>query len=66
MGIDTKAFGETAWLRDHLLDHHIYDYLNLIAKNPSAVLISKSVAEEYGVKVGDTLSVGWGTSNLPP
>ncbi|MEC0267155.1 ABC transporter permease [Paenibacillus anseongense] len=64
MGIDTKAFGETAWLRDHLLDHHMNEYLNLIAKNPSAVLISKSVAEEYGVKVGDTLSLGWG--NLEP
>ncbi|UJF35586.1 ABC transporter permease [Paenibacillus hexagrammi] len=59
MGIDTKAFGETAWMRDKLLDHHINEYLNLLAKNPSAVLISKSIAEDYNVKVGDTMNVGW-------
>ncbi|MBP1962855.1 ABC transporter permease [Paenibacillus aceris] len=64
MGIDTKDFGETAWLRDKLLDHHIYDYLNLIAKNPSAILISRSIAEEYGVKVGDTITAGW--QNVEP
>ncbi|MBD0378664.1 ABC transporter permease [Paenibacillus sedimenti] len=59
MGIDTKAFGETAWMRDRLLDYHMNEYLNLIAKNPSAILISRSIAEEYGVKVGDTITVGW-------
>ncbi|MDD9269155.1 FtsX-like permease family protein [Paenibacillus sp. GCM10023248] len=64
MGIDTKDFGETAWLRDNLLDHHINEYLNLIAKNPSAILISRSIADEYGVKVGDTITAGW--SNVEP
>ncbi|KQX58716.1 ABC transporter permease [Paenibacillus sp. Root444D2] len=59
MGIESKQFGETAWMRDRLLDHHINDYLNLIARNPSAVLISKSMAEEYGLKPGDTMTLGW-------
>ncbi|MGO4497279.1 FtsX-like permease family protein [Paenibacillus sp. 2RAB27] len=59
MGIESKQFGETAWLRDRLLDHHFNDYLNLIARNPSAVLISKSMAEEYSLKAGDTLTLGW-------
>lgn len=59
MGIESKQFGETAWLRDRLLDHHLNDYLNLIARNPSAVLISKSMAEEYSLKAGDTITLGW-------
>ncbi|MFC0210871.1 FtsX-like permease family protein [Paenibacillus chartarius] len=62
MGIDTKDFGETAWMRDRLLDHHLNDYLNLIARTPSAVLISRSIAEEYDVKAGDTITVGWGNA----
>ncbi|MGO4274118.1 FtsX-like permease family protein, partial [Paenibacillus sp. TAF58] len=59
MGIESKQFGETAWMRDKLLDHHLNDYLNLIARNPSAVLISKSMAEDYSLKPGDTMTLGW-------
>ncbi|WP_274362092.1 ABC transporter permease [Paenibacillus thermotolerans] len=58
MGIDTAAFGRTAWLRDGLLDYHFYEYLNLIAPDPKAVLISRSMYDK-GVKPGDTISVGW-------
>ncbi|MDF2650422.1 MAG: transporter permease, partial [Paenibacillus sp.] len=60
MGIDTDEFGQTAWLRDHLLDHHFYEYLNLLATDSKAVLISKSIAEETGAKVGDVVHLGWG------
>ncbi|OPH46870.1 hypothetical protein BC351_13115 [Paenibacillus ferrarius] len=59
MGIDTDEFGQTAWLRDHLLDHHFNDYLNLLASNSKAVLISKSVADEMGASVGDVVRLGW-------
>jgi putative ABC transport system permease protein len=59
MGIDTDDFGRTAWLRDRLLDHHFYEYLNLLSTNPKAVLISRTLAEQKNVKVGDTISVGW-------
>lgn len=59
MGIDTDEFGQTAWLRDHLLDHHFYEYLNLLATDSKAVLISKSIAEETGAKVGDVVHLGW-------
>lgn len=59
MGIDTKEFGQTAWMRSRLLDHHMNTYLNLIATNPSAVLVSQSMADEYGIKPGDTITVGW-------
>jgi len=59
MGIDTDEFGRTAWFRDGLLDYHFYDYLNLIASDPSAVLISRSIAEEHNVKPGDHIYIGW-------
>jgi putative ABC transport system permease protein len=59
MGIDTDDFGRTAWLRDDLLTHHFYDYLNLIAGDPSAVLISRSIAEELNARVGQTIYAGW-------
>ncbi|MFD0676303.1 MULTISPECIES: ABC transporter permease [unclassified Paenibacillus] len=59
MGIDTKEFGQTGWMRPGLMGHHFFDYLNLIASNPSAVLISRSLADEYSLKSGDTITVGW-------
>lgn len=60
MGIDTDEFGQTAWLRDQLLDHHFNEYLNLLAGDSKAVLISRSIADETGAKVGDTVNIGWG------
>ncbi len=59
MGVDTDDFGYTAWLRDGVLDYPFYDYLNLIASDPSAVLISRSVADSLQVKAGDRISIGW-------
>jgi putative ABC transport system permease protein len=59
MGIDTDDFGRTAWFRDHLLDHHFYDYLNVLATDSKAVLISRSIAEETGADVGDVVRLGW-------
>ena len=58
-GIDTDDFGMTAWFKDGILDHHLNDYLNLIATDASAVLISRSLAAEEGLKPGDPISVGW-------
>ncbi len=59
IGIDTDDFGNTAWFKDDLLDHSINDYLNLIAADPRAVLISTTLAKQKGVKVGDAINVGW-------
>ena len=56
MGIHTKSFGETAWFRDGLLSNHFYDYLNAMAKNPGAVLLSRNFQTEHGYKLGDTIS----------
>lgn len=59
MGIDTDQFGRTAWLKNGLLRPHFYDYLNLIAPDPHAVLISRTMADEWGIKPGDMLYAGW-------
>jgi putative ABC transport system permease protein len=60
MAIDPYDFGSTAWFRGDLMaPYHINAYLNLIAQEPSAVLISQSISTEYKVKVGDYISLGW-------
>ncbi|WP_407269905.1 ABC transporter permease [Radiobacillus sp. PE A8.2] len=59
MAIEPNAFGETAWFKSTLLPHHWFNYLNLIASEPSAVLISKSVSTSLGVKEGDYLTMEW-------
>ncbi len=55
IGIYTKEFGETAWMKDGVLDKHWYHYLNLLADNPNGVLVSANVKKELHVNVGDTI-----------
>nr|WP_233711522.1 ABC transporter permease [Lederbergia citrisecunda] len=63
MAIEPKAFGETAWFKSSLLPHHWYQYLNLIAKEPSAVLVSTKAAEALDLKQGDYISMQWAGSD---
>lgn len=56
LGVDTKEFGETVKLQDGLNEKHWYNYLNELAKNPSGVLISKNIAEELSLRVGDSIT----------
>lgn len=58
MGINTAEFGRTAWLRNGMLEHHLNEYLNLIAPDPKAVLISRSMADQ-GIKPGDVIHIEW-------
>ena len=55
MAIHTREFGETAWMKDRVLERHWYHYLNDISKVPEGVLISSNFAENTGAKVGDTI-----------
>lgn len=55
-GINTKEFGETAYLKEELnRDVHWYHYLNALAVKPNGVIISGNLAEFLGVEVGDTI-----------
>lgn len=58
-GINTYEFGQTAWMQPGLLGRHINEYLNLLSSDPKAVLISQSLADEYKLKPGDGIYVGW-------
>lgn len=63
LAIEPKSFGEVAWFKSSLLPHHWYQYLNLLAKEPSGILISANAAKSLGVKEGDYLSMSWGGSD---
>lgn len=55
-GIHTKEFGETAYLKDELnTDVHWYTYLNEMAQRTNGVIISRNLAEEMGIGVGDVI-----------
>ena len=58
MAINTKEFGETARLKDGLNDEHWYEYLNALAARSDGVLISSSLADASGIKVGDKMIYG--------
>lgn len=55
MGIHTKEFGETAWMKDGLTDKHWYYYLNDLGQNPNGVLVSSNFRDKYGAAIGDRI-----------
>ena len=59
LGIHTQEFGHAAWMKEGLLPYHFFDYLNVIAPDPRAVLVSRSLAEAFSLEPGDVLDVGW-------
>lgn len=59
IGIDTLDFGNTSWMKSGLMEYPMNSYLNLIAPNPKAVLISRSLADKAKLKPGDSIGVSW-------
>ena len=55
LGIHTKEFGETVDFDTALLPEHWYNYLNVLAKSESGVLLSSNFQTEYGLSLGDTV-----------
>ena len=56
MGIHTKEFGEVAWYKDSLSDVYWYHYLNAMAQNSRAVLVSRNFADKHGYELGDSIT----------
>lgn len=56
MGINTKEFGETCYMKDGLLKEHWYNYLNAMAPDPEGVIVSTSFRDKMGYKLGDRIS----------
>ncbi|MCL2056830.1 MAG: ABC transporter permease [Oscillospiraceae bacterium] len=59
MGIIPHEFGRIAWTRRDLLPTHIGNYMNLMTADPSAVLLSASMRDDLGIRVGDHVRIGW-------
>ena len=57
MGINSKEFGETVKMQDGLLPTHINNYLNVLAADANAVLVSESMRTSYGYKLGDPITL---------
>lgn len=66
MGIVPDEFGRTCFFKNSLLPHHLNEYLNLMAEDPRALLLSQSFLDESGLQPGDTvfLSIGDNRSNV--
>lgn len=56
MGIHTREFGETAWFDESLLPRPWHEYLNALAQNSRAVLLSKNFRDQYGYHIGDSVN----------
>lgn len=57
MAIDTKNFGETvADFDPALLPTHINHYLNALASNPNALILSSNYHSKYGVELGEEIT----------
>ncbi|MBC8060262.1 MAG: ABC transporter permease [Clostridiaceae bacterium] len=62
MAIDPYDFGQVAWYKNGLMPHHINEYLNILATEPTACLISKAVSKNCNINVGDNFTLGWDTN----
>lgn len=59
MGIVPDEFARVAWFDAELLPRHWHEYLNLLAANPKAVLISDTLADRLALAPGDTITYTW-------
>ena len=64
MAITPEEFGRVAWFRADLLPAHWHHYLNRLAADPKAMLLSSSIAEEFELKLGDTILVTWSSQDV--
>lgn len=57
LGVITDEFGKAAWFRNDLEPIHWYNYLNKMAELSNGALVSRSFEKNYGVKIGDKITV---------
>ncbi|MBR5348213.1 MAG: hypothetical protein IK125_03175 [Lachnospiraceae bacterium] len=57
LGISSKEFGEIVTMKDGLLPTHINNYLNVLAVDANAIIVSENFRSAYGYKLGDTLTL---------
>ena len=59
MGVVPDGFAEVAWFRADLLPVHRNQYLNLLAADPRAMLVSTTLRRAYGIELGAPINVTW-------
>jgi len=59
MGVIPHEFARVGGFRRDLMPHHFYNYLNLLANSARAMLVSTSLGDQFGLKVGDSILVSW-------
>ena len=64
MAVTPGEFGRVAWFRSDLLPAHWHRYLNRLAADPKAMLLSTSIREEFDIKLGDTILVTWSSQDV--
>ena len=57
LGVDTMGVGKSSTFDIMNNDHHWFNDLNALASVSNGAIISKNMADDYGVKVGDTLEL---------
>lgn len=66
MAIDPIPFAKTAWFRDDLLPVQWQNYCNALNRYSEGVIISQTLAEYFGLSIGDEIEISVkGQSNLP-
>ena len=55
LAMEPHEFARTAWYRDNLFEARFFDYLSLLARHPSGILVSGPLQRAYGLNVGDAL-----------
>lgn len=57
MGVVPDEFGKIAWFSNRLFDYSWTEYLNYIAKEPSAVIVSEQFKKKYAARLGDKIFI---------
>ena len=59
MAVVPDGFAEVAWFRAGLLPAHRHHYLNVLAADPRAMLLSTTLQRAYGIELGAPVSLTW-------
>ena len=56
MAVQTKEFGKNTYMDDSILEEPYYQYLNKMAVQADALLVSTNLKKQYGLEIGDKIS----------
>lgn len=59
MAVEPYKFAHTAWFRNDLLPVHWWNYCNALQEYPAGVIVSRALAEEYELELGDGIEAKW-------